>query len=779
MPPHAPSRPLRTAAVLICLVVALLTSSLAAAQATDQRAILTVTVNQAPQGDLVVFVRPADVLVEAAALDRAGLRRYEGRRETIGGREYVSLASLAPGITYVLDEPGLALAIAASVDHLGTVAIDLATKRPDYRFARTTSAFVNYGANWTSHSGATGSLETGLSVGPAVAENTVSWDEQNGFVRGLSSIVIDQPGRVRRFTIGDSMLPAQGLGSGMLIGGVHVARDYGLDPYFIQYPTLALSGTTLTPSTVDVYVNGTLVSRQRVSPGSFSLENLPMPNGSNNTRVVVRDAFGREQQMSAPFYFTTSSLARGLHDYDYSVGFPRLGGAQTNWSYGRLAAVARHRYGFTDRLTAGYSAEGNGSGFAAGPTFNLRVGASDIEASASISRTNGRSGAAFLAGIGHAGRAFNGSLRVRSMTDGYSTLTVVQPDQRLKIEAAGVFGVLLASRLSVSVQQAVSENYAGERSAQSSLIASTKISRNTNLFVNATRASHRGETRTSVYAGVGIVLGPVTSASVMAQVDGASHGMAAEVQRSLPLGNGIGYRARGTLGGTSQAEALIEAQGNYGRYEAGQQVIDGMSTTQLSAAGGLVFIGGGAHATRPVNGSYALVRVPDLPGVRTYLNNQEMGRTNRRGDTLVSNLLPYYANRIGISDQDVPFDRDVDSVEQSIAPPYRGGALVKFAANRRQVVTGTVAITVGGQTVVPALGELTITIGSRTFVSPIGVAGEFYFENLPAGDHLAVLVYKGGTCQVTISVPVSSDSIIRLGVVKCGAPVTPVEDRES
>ncbi len=129
-----------------------------------------------------------------------------------------------------------------------------------------------------------------------------------------------------------------------------------------------------------------------------------MPNGSNDTRVVVRDAFGREQQMAAPFYLSTSSLARGLQDYDYAVGYPRMGGAATTWSYGRLSAIARHRYGFTDTLTAGFQAEGDGGGIAAGPSANLRLGGSEVELSASFSRMDGSTGAAMLAGIGRMGR---------------------------------------------------------------------------------------------------------------------------------------------------------------------------------------------------------------------------------------------------------------------------------------------------------------------------------------------------------------------------------------
>jgi outer membrane usher protein len=215
---------------------------------------------------------------------------------------------------------------------------------------------------------------------------------------------------------------------------------------------------------------------------------------------------------------------------------------------------------------------------------------------------------------------------------------------------------------------------------------------------------------------------------------------------------------------------MIEAQGPYGRYEASQEVIDGQSNTRASAAGGLVFIGGGVHPTRPVNQSYALVRVPEVGGVRAYLNNQEIGRTNRRGDTLIPNLLPYYANRIAISDQDVPLDRDIETVEQSVAPPYHGGALVVFQASRRQAITGTLVVTVGSQTVIPALGELTVIVGSQSLSSPIGSNGEFYLENIPAGRYEAIVVFSGGRCRLTLEVPTSTAPVIRLGVVRCGSP---------
>ncbi len=780
MSPRAtsPNRAQQAVAVIFLAAAFLLAATLptAAQPAADpqlplnQRALLSLSVNRADQGEALVIVRAGDVLIEVATLERAGLRNFQGRRETVDGRPFVSLASLAPGIAYDIDERALTLKLTAAAGFLGAVALDLTPVLSAFEYARATSAFLNYGVNWNRATGADGSIEAGVSVGPALAQNTMSWNPGHGFIRGLTSIILDQRERLRRWTIGDSLVPVRSLGSGMLIGGVRVAREYGLNPYFVQFPTLGLSGTTLTPSTVEVYVNDRLVSRSQVAPGAFTIANVPMPNGSNDTRVVVRDAFGREQQMAAAYYMSTTALARGLQDYDYSVGYPRLGGTGDNWTYGGLSALARHRYGFTDRVTAGFEAEADGRGMSVGPTFNFRLHTGELELAAAASRFRSQSGVAFSATYVRTGRWLSVSARVRSMSAGYSNLTLWRPEDRMKVEAAGNVGAQIGSRLALSLQQAVSDAYVGGVTSHTSLIGSFSVARATSVFVNASWSRQSGQDQNSVYGGISVALGPRTNASAWAHAGSAGGGASAEVQRSLPLGNGIGYRARTALGGTSQAEGMVEAQGPYGRYEAGQELLDGETAGYASVAGGLVVIGGGVHPTRPVNESYALVRVPEVGGVRTYLNNQEIGRTNRHGDTLMSNLLPYYANRVAISDQDVPFDRDIEQVERSIAPPYRGGALVVFRADERRTVTGTVVLEVNGQTVLPALGEFAVSVGNRSVSSPIGRDGEFYLENLPAGRHPAVVLFNNVTCQVTLDVPVSAAPVVRVGVVRCVPP---------
>ena len=94
----------------------------------------------------------------------------------------------------------------------------------------------------------------------------------------------------------------------------------GSTPYRVHHPSVGLAGATPTPSTVEVYVNDRLVRRDHVPAGEFELQGLPVTAGRGDARVVLRDAFGRVQEIGTPYYMTPSSLQRGLHEYGYHVG---------------------------------------------------------------------------------------------------------------------------------------------------------------------------------------------------------------------------------------------------------------------------------------------------------------------------------------------------------------------------------------------------------------------------------------------------------------------------
>jgi outer membrane usher protein len=211
----------------------------------------------------------------------------------------------------------------------------------------------------------------------------------------------------------------------------------------------------------------------------------------------------------------------------------------------------------------------------------------------------------------------------------------------------------------------------------------------------------------------------------------------------------------------------VQYQGPYGRYEANYSRIDGHNETLLNTAGGLAFIGGDFFVTRPVQDSFAVIQVPGIAGVRGYSSNQDVGHTNFQGNLFVPNLLPYYGNRLGISDKDVPLNYTIAATEKLVAPPFRGGAVVSFPIDRVQRITGKVVLEDHGAAVTPAYGQLSVRGKGGQSESPIGKLGEFYLENLGAGRFSATVDYRDKVCAFNVDIPNSDESEIDLGTVIC------------
>ena len=63
---------------------------------------------------------------------------------------------------------------------------------------------------------------------------------------------------------------------------------------------------------------------------------------------------------------------------------------------------------------------------------------------------------------------------------------------------------------------------------------------------------------------------------------------------------------------------------------------------------------------------------------------------------------------------------------EPIAPPYRGGGIIRFVVEKTQAVTGLLRVKKGKETLIPAYGE--ISVEGNAQVSPSGEKGEFYLD---------------------------------------------------
>jgi outer membrane usher protein len=739
------------------------------ASAQDQRAFLEVTLNGVAKGDTLVVMREADALVSVKMLTESGMHDFGGTRETIAGEPFVSLRSLAPLVTFETNELDLALAITADPRLLGATVQDLQSGAPrGMVHQRARSGYLNYSLTAASSgeydvftesalSAFGGSLYTTASVRPA------------GVLRGLTSLTFDDRARLRRWVVGDSFAGGTALGGDALLGGLALGSEFSLAPYFVRYPTLSLTTPITTPSTVEVHVNGRLVRTETVQPGRLDLRNLPLTNGQNDTRVTVRDPFGGTRELSASYYLTTSVLAPGIHEYQYAVGFKRNGLGTTSWDYTAPALIARHRLGLTNWLSAGLRAEAERGLANSGAIVNLRLPFGEVEATSGVSRAAGELGTAAQLSYAFASRFSNLGVSVRDATAAYSVVDQTAFERRARRELSMYAAVPLPRGTSLNLQHAQGFGDGDHRQQRTSLSMSFRLFRIADLTASTTRSA--GAQARGLEAAIGVMMSfgngrGLASTSVVRGSDGTR--VALDVQQAVPVNTGFGYQVHAETGRRNASSAALQYQGAHGRVEVRDDVSDGgQHHTSVNVSGALVGIGGGVYSTRAVRNSFALIRVPGVDGVRAYSSNQEIGRTSRGGNILVPDLLPYYGNELNIEDTDIPIDYLVQDVHVTLAPPYRGGAVVLFPVRRIQRTSGSVTIVTAAGDDVPEFGELTLVGGGESVSSPLGAKGEFYFENLPEGKHEASVTYDGGSCSFILTVPRSEEPALDLGTLRC------------
>src|SRR5947207_768651 len=553
--------------------------------ADEQRAVLALRVNDQPMGEVIALLRGPDVFVAVAELEKAGVLEFAGNREMIGGRPQVSLLSLAPDIRFALDERELDLRLTVAPCRLRATSVNLLTGAPKGMvLSRDSSAFLNYSLNTSDFRGISGFGEAGWNVRGNLLYSGVSRSADGAFVRGLSNFTMDDPGGMRRWTLGDRFAETGSLGGGAFLGGVSLTRDFDLDPYFVRFPRYGLSGAVSTPSTVDVYVNETFVRREQLPPGQFDLQNVPVSAGSGSTRLVLRDAFGNEREIASPYYFSTGVLARGLSDFSYNVGFVRENLATRSADYTGLAFLGRHRVGVTDGLTLGARLEATRDLVSGGPSLTARLPFGEIELAAAASRDKGVTGGAGSLGFTYIGPPVSFGAAFRALTDHYAHTSLPAGEDRTVAEWQGFLGTQLNRRVGVSAQYRASNMRDGGRTGDASLSVSAQLTNRSHGFFSASRSQHGRGWSTAFSAGISYSFGRSMTADLSYQRTADGSFAVAEAQRPLPRGSGLGYLVQTREGQDGQSGlARLQYQGAFGRYEASYDRTGGQNPTSVSA----------------------------------------------------------------------------------------------------------------------------------------------------------------------------------------------------
>ncbi len=733
----------------------------------DTVVILPVEVNGVKCGDSRAIVRnETDVLIAVDDL-RACDVIAKGPLRTVEGISFLSLNQATPRLKWNLNADDLVLYINTVAQAFAGRLLDLRLNRLQVPLARwEPAAALSYAMRWSDHGIPTSFFDLTASTPDGPFNQTATLSHARGFVRGSTSMNIDHPKKLRRITLGDALVNSGDLGGAAFVGGVTMRRNTALEPGTPVRPGLFHSDALETPSTLDVYVQDRLVAQRELSPGPFSVVTTP-GLGMGGARYVIRDALGNQREITQTYYGASGVLADGYSDYSYSVGALRENMSEKSFDYTMPALLARYRIGVTDWFTFGLRSE-----FLAAERFNTGLSLAfgtpyaEFGVSGAVSAQAGVGNgfaAAFTAS--HVQRRVRLDTSLRLVGSDYANVSLSGDDERALVQAAARGRVAVGRTAGVALEGVFLDLRDGG--------INRRVTLSGDWFTRA---------RVALRAQVGIEdfdqQDPVFSCSLVAafRLDGltmlsssasvrdSDEEFALDLSRAAGVGPGLSGRVRGATGTNSELLAQLRADTPWLRAE-----FDGNWSTQREddvrggIVGSIVYIDKSIHAARPVGSGYALVRTPNLTGVRVLHNRMKVGTTDWRGALIVPQLFPYNASYVSVDPDDIPLNRVLDRDGQYVKVPFGGATTLKFAEKILIVVRGRLVLESGKP--VPAGGDAQVA-GDSGISSPVGNDGYFEFIDLVPGSYQLEVQYPEGRCTAHIQVK-ANESEAELGEVRC------------
>lgn len=514
------------------------------------------------------------------------------------------------------------------------------------------------------------------------------------------------PERLHSYTAGDFITRSLPWTRSVRMGGFQWRRNFAIRSDLVTMPLPSFSGSAAVPSSIDIYINNLRRSSSELPAGPYVITNFPLVSGSNEARIVVKDALGREIVTEMPFYASIDMLGKGLMDFSLEGGFVRYDyGTRSNEYSGDFATSGTVRYGFTDFLTL----EGHGEyasgfvGIGTGVVFNTgSLGVMSLSGAAS--HYHDENGLQF--GVGYEMEYNNVRFNMRSQRalskyNDLASVTVrnaqyhfvdvkrvddVHYDNRYlnsnrPIKSLDQFSVSLPlqfdpTTLNVSFTQ--SEYYDARKTRLLSLSASRSFGER--IFGYATAyMDMRHSNAYGIFAGLSI--GFKNNVQVASSVISDRHGtyFQNEVYKYATQEIGTsGWRLRDVEGSRTQRSAYGTYRSRVGRIAGSvEQNRDNYRVT-AELEGAVVVAGRGVFVTNRIDDSFVVVDV-GTPGVLVSRENRPYGLTGWDGKLIVPDLVSYQPTKLAIDPSNLPFNSIATSTRVEVMPAYRTGVVARFA----------------------------------------------------------------------------------------------------
>lgn len=739
--------------------------------------LVNLSLNGQPIGDGVLVIKnssklwllPTELLASQNVL-------VEGlSSEQVNGVFYTSLELLGP-YEASFDKDQMMLSIHLQPDKFRS--ITLSQNRNDsarsdrINTSTSTSTFLNYDLMVDHVGGMIGRsvvVEAGRTIGRGIAIATLLDIDRAGFNQRLrldTTFTQDFPDQMTSLRIGDAVTRSSGmLGRAVRFGGLQWGTNFGMRPDVVTVPVATMSGQAALPSTVELYVNDAFQSRNTINPGPFSIVSAPLVSGDGELVMRVTDITGQQQIISQRFYASASLLAKGLTDYSIQAGALRRNyGLQSN-DYGDLFLSGLVRHGISNNLTGEIAAsiQQNGPkeiGVGGAATFtNIGTGTAAL----SLSQTSQGIGGQVTVGFERRTSTHSFSARSQLATSEFRQAGI-DSDQTVRSQGSLFYGYRIPEigNLGLSyLHQKVSNNDPVKISTLSFTPRATTFG-NFTLSLVQTRAD---KTNTSISLFWSLSLDQRSALSAyQTHASNSPTQSVFQLQSNQPPGEGWGYRLQAANNAANQAAIFGQNAIGSGRIEIAD--LGGQTSLRTSISGGLALLDGHIFASRRIDASFGVVRLPGFDNVRIYVDNQFAARTNANGYALLPRLHPYLKNNVSIEQLDLPLDAQIDQIRVHPVTGWRSGVLIDFPI--KFAAAATLELRLDNKQPVPAGSKVVLLNndqeGDESY--SVGNDGLVYVAGLNAQNTLRAS-WNGEKCEVIINFTPEKGSVPHLGTHVC------------
>ncbi|MEH6790815.1 fimbria/pilus outer membrane usher protein [Parasphingorhabdus sp.] len=613
---------------------------------------------------------------------------------------------------------------------------------------------------------------------------TQSFNDDYRFYRRAVRAVYDEPDEFRRWSAGDLQLNTTGFIQTPFIGGVALEKSRRtFDPFT---STANFGGRQIfvaTPSTVEVIVNGAPYQTLDLQPGTYSLDDLPIRIGSNDVRLLIRDAAGREQITRFDYFFDPIDLLAGEDEYTVAAGLMTTNlNLEPSYS-GDPVFIGYYRKALSDTLLVGGGIQLSEDVQVISGEMRVvpQVVPGSFDLQGAISNADG------------AGFAIRGSYR---LTIGDST-SAKQVTASVNYESKNFTTVSELSGFSLETLS-VNATYSQALSLRTSLIAGVNYFSRSGLrdrstffadvnhrLSNNIRATFGAEYGTGsasgqtfgVRVGISVLFGGGHRADATYQ----SRNKSARASLSRGAGNDVGSLGYSvTLQDTSGASSIdgvvdyianrFEARASLGSTGTSLGGITNNQTARLQIGTSFAFADGDFGIGRPIQNSFLLagphktLRGTDVIAGRSLSDGKYEASSGVFGSAVINQLSAYNSQDIQYDIDTLEPGYDIGAGVAHVTPDYRSGYTLEVGTDRFVSAVGFLQI--GGEPASLVAGQITSEDDDGFEPEPFftNSAGRFGLIGLAPGRSYTVRLNNSqGT--FTIKIPEDNTGLYRVETI--------------